>query len=76
MRTSLAEATHSPGIISIPGKTGTGNSGAVLHSIVAVPDVRSYMEQQQLSEAFIIYLDSLAEAERFLDELNASREPD
>lgn len=74
MRTSLAEATHSPGIISVPGDTGTGDSAAIPHSIVAVPDVRSYMEQQQLSEAFIIYLDSLAEAERFLAELNASRE--
>lgn len=74
MKTSLAEATHSPGIISVPGDTGAGNPAAQSHTIVAVPDVHSYMEQQQLSEAFIIYLDSLAEAERFLAELNASRE--
>lgn len=74
MKTSLAEATHSPGIISVPGDTGAGNPAPLPHTIIAVPDVHSYMEQQQLSEAFVIYLDSLEEAQRFLEELNASRE--
>jgi len=73
MKTSLAEATHSPGIISVPDLSSAENSG-MLHTIIAVPDIRDFMESRQMAEAFVIYLDSLAEAKRFLDELNASRE--
>ncbi|MGQ3012093.1 MAG: hypothetical protein ACT6QS_00150 [Flavobacteriales bacterium] len=74
MKTSLEEATHSPGVISVPDPASPANG--TLRTIEAVPDIRAFMESRQMAEAFVIYLDSLAEAQRFLDELNASAETD
>jgi len=69
MKTSAKEALQGPGIISVPDPSWTGSISCPKYLITAVPDIKKFMQENQLHEAFVIYLDTFAEATRFRDEL-------
>lgn len=66
-------ASHAPGIISVPDIMT--ESVCPKRIIFAVPDARTFMEQQNIEKAWVIYFDTYEEALKFREELYAHYEP-
>jgi len=64
---------HIPGIISIPNTTTEPACPKFL--IIVVPDIRKFMEEQNINKAWVIYFDTYEEALQFKEELYAHNEP-
>jgi len=73
MEVTQHNASHKPGIISVPDTTTEPASPKFI--ISAVPDMRTFMEEQNINTAWIIYFDTYEEALKFREELHAHAQP-
>ncbi len=73
MEVAQHNASHTSGIISVPDTTMEPACPKFI--ISTVPDIRTFMEEQNINTAWVIYFDTYEEALKFREELYAHNEP-